>query len=309
MFGRLNKGDSLYKVADFLEFECIKSGTGLSSLSYRSYISASDDEISNEGIESSDDYSVEILDDAIAECSNRSNCCPNQYPFVIGNSSLELKLDATWYKDVYTFLLLTTRLNMREKRVQGGFDGTQLFEELCALVTKEYYGNHCQTKVFGTSVSGLFIDKVENLLRVLCIKGHFKEPEGSTGRQKDGNLDIVAWIPFGDKRDGQMIALGQCKTGTNWESMLSELEPDSFFSLYSSQRPYARPIKMFFVSESFGNYKWEERCTAGGILFDRMRIMEFLPLAMEEENNELLDKIRVWNYSALSTESINEYES
>lgn len=306
MFGRLSKEDSTYKIADFLEFECVKSGSEISSLSYRSFISISDDEINNEGIESSDDSSVRALDSAIAECANRSNCCPNQYPFVTGISSLNLKSDAGWHKDVYTFLLLATRMNMKDERMQGGYDGTQLFENLCALVTKEYYGNHCQTKVFGTSAGGSFKEKVEDFLRSLCIRGRFKEPEGSTGHQRDGNLDIVAWIPFADKKDGQMIALGQCKTGTHWENMLTELEPEVFFSLYSTQQPYVTPQKLFFVAESFGNYKWEERCANGGILFDRTRIMEFLPEENEEEMLELLEKIKVWNTAALAKKSKSE---
>ena len=309
MFSRLNKEDSLYKVADLLEFQCIKAGTGISSLSFRSYLSISDDEFYNEGIESSDDSSVTVLDAAIAECSNRFFCCPNQYPFVAGTSSLELKPDAGWHKDVYTFLLLATRLNMRSERMQGGYDGTHLFEHLCAKVTKEYYGSHCRAEVFGTSESGAFNEKVKDLLHSLCIRGHFKEPEGSTGRQKDGNLDIVAWIPFADQKDGRMISLGQCKTGTHWEPLLAELNPELFFSLYSTQQPFSRPLRMFFVAESFGNYKWEERCCSGGILFDRTRIMEFLPENMDDEMIELLAKIQEWNSAALADESIDEDES
>lgn len=298
MFSRLNNGDSPYKIADFLEFECIKAGTEISSLSFRSYLSMSDDEIDNEGVESSDDKSIATLDAGIAECSNRLGCCPNQYPFITGKGSLDLKPDSSWNKDIYIFLLLTTRLNMRDDRIQGEFDGTQLFESLCALVTKEYFGKHCHAEVFGTSAGGSFKEKVEKLLRSLCIRGQFKEPEGSTGHQKDGNLDIVAWIPFSDKKDGQLIALGQCKTGTNWETLLPELDPEDFFVLYSSQQPYAKPQKLFFVTESFGNYKWGERCTSAGVLFDRTRIMEYLP---ETVDDELLSKIKSWNQAAFES--------
>ena len=296
MFGRLNSKDSPYTIADFLEFECIKAGAEISSLSYRSYMSVSDDEINNDGVESSDDKSIIKLDAAIAECSNRSKCCPIQYPFIIGNSSLDLKPDSNWHRDIYIFLLLTTRLNMRDERVQDELDGTQLFEALCAMVTKEYYGKHCCAEVFGTSTGGSFKEKVEALLQSLCIKGQYKEPEGTTGHQKDGNLDIVAWIPFSDKKDGQLIAMGQCKTGTHWETLLPELDPDNFFALYSSQQPYARPQKLFFVSESFGDYKWGERCASAGVLFDRTRIMEFLPESMDEE---LLNNIIKWNKAAI----------
>ena len=306
MFSRLNRGDSQFIVADFLEFQCIKSGGGISSLSYRSYLSMSDDEINNEGIESSDDVSVSKLDAAIAECSNRYQCCPNHYPFVTGTSSLDLRAEDSWHKDIYTFLLLATRMNMRDNSEQGGYDGTQLFEQLCAIVTKEYYGRHCHAKVFGTAAGGSFKEKVEELLRSLNIRGHFQQPEGSTGHEKDGNLDIVAWIPFSDKKDGQMIALGQCKTGTHWEGMLRETE--GFFSKYSSRPPYSKPLKMFFVAESFGNYKWGDRCEDGGILFDRTRIMEFLPDDADGEFAGLLERIKIWNKAALAAEDTLENE-
>ena len=298
MFSRLNSGDSPYKVADFLEFECIKAGTEISSLSYRSYLSMSDDEIDNDGVESSDDKSIAILDAGIAECSNRLGCCPDQYPFITGKGSLDLRPNSSWYMDIYIFLLLTTRMNMKDQRVQGKLDGTELFESLCALVTKEYFGKHCHAEVFGTSAGGSFKEKVESLLRSLCVRGQFREPEGSTGHQKDGNLDIVAWIPFSDKKDGQLIALGQCKTGTNWETLLPELDPEDFFALYSSQQPYAKPQKLFFVTESFGNYKWGERSASAGVLFDRTRIMEYLPETMDEE---LLAQIRLWNKAAIES--------
>ena len=309
MFSRLNSKDSQYKIADFLEYNCIKGGMGISSLSFRSFLSVSDDEHNNEGIESSDDNSVKALDAAIAECSNRYQCCPNQYPFIAGTSSLELNPDVSWYKDIYIFLLLATRMNMKEDRFQGGYDGTELFELLCAIVTKEYYGSHCNVTVLGTSTDVSFKEKVEELLRSLCIPGQYRKTEGSTGREKDGNLDIVAWIPFSDHKDGQMIALGQCKTGTNWDSMLTELDPDVFFSMHSTQQPYSKPLKMFFVAESFGKYKWEERCRNGGVLFDRTRIMAFLPKEMNDEMSELLVKLKEWNSAALAAESLREEES
>ena len=296
MFSRFNNKDDQYTIADFLELKCIKSDGTISSLSFRSLLSISDDELNNEGIESSDDISATILDSAISECYYRAQSCPERYPFTTGRSSLELKTEPSWYKDVYVFLLLATRLNMKTDKKQGGLDGTLLFEELCAVISKEYYGSHSMVTVFGTSESGSFKDKVNNLLHSLNIKGQSKDPIGSTGHQKDGNLDIVAWIPFADKKDGQMIAMGQCKTGTHWEEMLSELDPSGFFSCYSTQQPYVKPLKMFFVTESFGDYKWEERSNNGGIIFDRIRIMEYLPDMLD---SELLTKIRAWNASAI----------
>lgn len=296
MFNRPSNRDDQYTIADFLEYKCIESSSVVSSLSYRSLLSMGDDEIENEGIESSDDFSEDCLASAMSECNGREQLCPERYPFTTSYSSIEANPNVSWHKDIYIFLLLATRLDMNHQRIQGGIDGTLLFETLCASVAKEYYGPHSSVLVFGTSASGSFRNKVDNLLKQLNIKGRFKSPSGSTDRQKDGKLDIVVWIPFADKKDGQMIAMGQCKTGTNWEGMLTELNPCNFFSCYSSQMPYAKPHKIFFVAESFGDYKWEERSNGGGIIFDRMRIMEYLP---ENFDSKTLEDIRKWNASAI----------
>lgn len=303
MFSRPNREDNQYTISDFLEYKCIKTDGEIPALAFRSLLSMSDDEVNNEGIESSDDKSVIVLDDAIAECSNRLQRCPDRYPFVIGCGSLGLKSNTCWHKDIYAFLLLVTRIDMKNNRMQGGYDGTRLFEELCAKVIEEYFGCHSEVMVFGTSQDGKFNEKVKEVLRRLNIRGQFKIPYGSTGHQRDAHVDILAWIPFTDKKDGQMIALGQCKTGTSWESKLTELDPDVFFSCYSTQQPFSKPIKMFFVSESFGDYKWEERCSYCGILFDRTRIMEYLPHEIDED---LLDKIRMWNAAAIVAEEIED---
>lgn len=298
MFSRPNSKDDACLIADFLEYECLKTGSSVSAMSYRSLLSVSDDELDNEGIESSDDNSVDVLDSAISECHNRALKCPDKYPFDTGRGSLDLKPGLTWHKEVYTFLLLTTRLDMNKNRIQAGYDGTKLFEELCAVIVKEYYGSHAIARVFGTSESGSFKDKVQNLLDSLHIKGQYKKTFGTTGREKDGSLDIVAWIPFADNKDGQMIAMGQCKTGTNWAGMLTELDPYVFFSDHSTIQPYTKPQKLFFVAESFGDYKWEDRSRKGGIIFDRTRIMEFLPDTMDDT---LLDKIINWNKEVIDS--------
>lgn len=296
MFYRPNVTDSKYLLADYMEFQCLKNRDSISSGSLRFLMSASDDELDNEGVDSSDDRTMELLQEAMEECNDRVGRCNGRYPFFTDGGSLEIDQNVpSDIVEIYVFLLLTTRLNMKTQKVQAGKDATQLFERLSAEVAKEYFGLHAKSMVFGTSVAGGFREKVENLIKMLNLGISYKTPLGSTGRTKDGNLDIVVWIPFSDKKDGQCVAMGQCKTGDNWESMLSELNPRNFFGNFTTGCPYAPIIGMFFVTESFGNYKWEERSREGGILFDRTRIMEFLP---EKIDDDLMDSISSWNNAA-----------
>ncbi len=302
MFTRPNKYDSSYLIADYLEFQCLMTEEPVSSYDLRALMSMSDDEIDNDGIESSDDYSIDSLDEAVGICGERSAFCPNRYPFKAVGNSLSLQRETLWYKDVYVFMLFATRLNMNTQKVQGGEDATKLFEMLCSEVAREYLGSHSHSIVFGTGVDGGFREKVDNMLSELHLPGTYRQPEGATGRQKDAHVDVVAWIPFADNKDSQMIAMGQCKTGTSWEGMIGELVPEDFFSCFTTRSPYAKVVKAFFLTESFGNYKWEERCQKAGILFDRTRIMEYLP---NELNASLLRRIRTWNKAAIDNERNN----
>lgn len=296
MFSRPNIEDSVYLIADYIEYQCLITGHSVSSTDLRSLFSVSEDEIDNEGTESADDISVNHLEEAILECNNRSLICNGRYPFQAGRIELDNKVVEEQFKEVYSFLLLATRYNMKNQKTQNGEDATKLFEELCAVVVKEYFGTHSEKCVFGTA-SGLgFKEKVENMIRDLHLDAEYKTPKGSTGMQKDGKLDVIAWIPFADKKDGQLVAMGQCKTGDNWDNKLTELQPEDFFNDYCTGRPYAKVVKLFFVAESFGDYKWAERSNAGGIIFDRTRIMEFLPNQISER---LLSRIRNWNQGAL----------
>ncbi len=233
----------------------------------------------------------------MAECNSRSLLCHNRYPFEYNRIELKNKQVEEQYREIYAFLLFVTRFNMNTQKIQNGEDATKVFEEICAVVAKEYFGAHSQSYVFGTAVSGAFDEKVNELIRRLHLDMQFKIPLGSTKKQKDGGLDIVAWIPFADQKDGQLIAFGQCKTGDNWENKLTELDPKSFFNSYCTGSPCADVIRLFFVAESFGIYKWAERSNKGGVIFDRTRIMEYLPRQID---SILLQRIKAWNAGALA---------
>lgn len=298
MFNRPNSKDPAPVVADFIELQCLLAQTPVSIYSLRSLFSMSDDEINNEGVISSDDLSLYAIEDGLKECDQRATFCPTKYPFKVNANSLEPQVDGGVNKEIYQFLLLSTRLNMNEQKMQAGQDATKLFEELCAVVAGEYFGHHSKAMVFGTAGSGGFQQKVEDVISKLNLTSTYKVPMGSTGRQKDAAVDIVAWIPFADKKDSQMIAIGQCKTGTHWEGMLSSTQPEVFFESYFSGKPFADVERMFFVCESYGVDRWEERCRKAGIMFDRTRIMEYVPANIDAN---LLSRIAEWNHAALTS--------
>ena len=273
---------TVFILADFLEYQALSKGKcALNDL--RSFLSASDDELEIGCIDEGDDKVLNKLQEALLCCSQRKKeFC--EYPFVINEQSIALSNNFNDKELIYLFLLLANRMNMQKERVQEGKDATKLFEHLCRLDVLNYFGNRSKCEIFGTSVVVNFKDNVDALLKKLNVMGEYKQPYGGTNQQKDGGVDIVAWIPFEDGKDSQLIALGQCKTGSNWQNLIRKVD---FFDNFSTGRPFVNPLYMFFVSEDFGRNKWEEYSRGGGILFDRKRVLEFLPDSIKDIDSAL----------------------
>lgn len=290
--------DHLSDIADFIELKCFTSVSHSCSLEeVRRIMSIESDEQHFEGINDDDDTLYTRLGEVFNELKRRKDECANHYPFTVSDFLIELNPDCPYkIKDSYLYLLLATRANMRDDRLYGNNkDATLLFEQLSELVIKSYFGSQAKTFLFGTSAGSNFQEKVENLLSALKTQERFRQPIGSNGRQKDGKLDLVVWIPFSDARDSMFIGFGQCKTGTSWDDKLTELQPSVFLDCYTSYRPIHAPSRIFFIADSISiaQEKWEERAKMAGILFDRRRIMEFLPF--DKIPNGLTNDMNEWS--------------
>jgi hypothetical protein len=90
----------------------------------------------------------------------------------------------------------------------------------------------------------------------------------------DDGVDLIAWVPFGDGRESQVIVLLQCTIATRWGRKRDEL------SLKVWRRHidwHSHPLQGFAVPfhHERGGY-WRETATRAGIVFDRPRIARLL---------------------------------
>ena len=288
--------DDISEIADFIEIKCLFSDEGLYSIeSAKSALSVESDELHFEGIDDDDDKIYNRLMEVFAELKQRKRDCNNFYPFNIDNNLISFNNECKeQITEIYKYLLFATRANMRDDRHFGeGKDAALIFEMLSQYICESYFGNQSTSMVFGTAAGIAFNDKVRRLMEKLNYKSEVKIPIGSSGKRKDGKLDVIVWNPFKDKRDSMLIGMAQCKTGTHWDETLTQLQPSNFFRNYMSYIPIADPVRLFFITESVAiNEQWEERARDAGILFDRQRIMSLLP---QEIDQDLLKDLIGWN--------------
>ena len=287
---------SKHELADYAELICWQRGS-TSSTALSRLLGRLEDNDYSDGVpeEETTDTSVE---ESYAEIEQRGTACRDGYPFRLTGPgyTLHTNQESENYKHlIYKYLLLATRLNMKNDRVHADIDGSLLLEELAAEVAREYLGGRAESLVFGTAAGGTsFREKVDELCKQMKEGGGFVNRGETPQREQDGRLDVVVWKHFTDNLPGKLIAFGQCKTGTDYKGTLTQLQPDSFCRKWLQSPLVITPVRMFFVSEALPRSHWYNVSSDAGLLFDRCRIVDFC----DNISANILEKVRTWTAAA-----------
>lgn len=291
-----SSGASAYEIADFAEILAWIN----KRVSIREIVALLGREGENDpnvGCEDIDDQNSNIVEEAFEEIQRRCFACNGRYPFSLDKTGNVLDFnsfnqESTW---IYGYLLLSTRLNMKNNRNHGGVDGTTILEEISAEGLKAYLGkDRAKSLVFGTSAgSSNFQDRVTDLCNKVGEGIMFRNTHNSPMNAKDDKLDVVAWLPFADTNPSKIIIFAQCKTGTAWAEQLCQLRPESFIKKWINNPFVYDPIRAYIVSEAADQTKWSGYGIEGGLFFDRCRLME----CCIDIKPELFDKLKKWSDS------------
>lgn len=283
--------------ADYAEYNAlVNKSVNLHQLTKASQL-VSDEEIV-EGVEDESDKFLNKIDDICKEIRTRMSIAAKHYPYSLTNMDYVLEyVPASDHGNIiYPYLLLATRARMSIDRIKSELDGSLLFEHLCAAVAKEYFGDRSNVDVFGTSKKDFktFREKLQDIAKIIGEGGQIHLRPNY--RPKDDNVDVIIWKGFADKQPSQMIAFGQCKTGTNWTEKISELNTQAFCNRWFTDQPVLLPIRMFFTAQDFPRNIFLERAQNAGLVFDRFRILDYLPQSIEED---LLKDLKIWSSAIL----------
>lgn len=286
--------------ADYAEFLAIRNSS-ISLISLCRDPKLVDDEIEINGIDDTSDNYLKKFDEITSEIQLRINHLGEKYPFILTNHgySIELNDNVNLCSKIYKYLLLCTRVKMTgptgANRIINGVDGALVFELLCGEVSKNFFGKNTELDVFGTSkaTGSSFTARLKNMINRLGEGRDANDYPGS--RPQDDKVDLIIWKSSTDKNSSKFIGFGQCKTGTSWLNRLSDLDTDVFCKKWFHTTPIVTPLKMFFCAQYFPRNQWNYYARSAGLIFDRFRIIEFLP---ENIESSILDQIENWYMGA-----------
>ncbi len=117
--------------------------------------------------------------------------------------------------------------------------------------------------------------------------GHPADPDEKY--VKDLGIDAVAWKVFGDRREGNLIALGQCACGGNWRSKDSDINLENLRTYWFRPLSAAPAIRFFAIPFHVPNrIDFAHVNTTHGLALHRVRLTRISD-ANEASRDSILD--------------------
>lgn len=215
--------------------------------------------------------------DVFGILSQRVNLAEDAYPFVINGLKVEKRTDSKKFLP-YLFCLCLSYFK-DEHPATPDIKPRLLFEQISAVALAGYLGTD-EALVFGTGRLNTFSKPgfkaaIDELVTLIGEGGSFKNQP--TLSKKDDHVDVVAVKHFQDRLQSKLIIFGQCATGNNWQTKLSELDPDAFCRNWLTDSLASTPslTKSFFIPFTVAPGIWSYCCNYAGILFERLRLAHF----------------------------------
>lgn len=185
-----------------------------------------DGEIATRRAEIDDKWKIRV-EDWFKVLSVRASLYGEDYPFVVSEKEIKIKDSLSPRQKIYVYLLLCSNLYLVDKASQNVL--ANAFELISFDALKAILPPNAQIHLFGSNPynrsgryhSNLsFWERTNTLASDLFehVNPKISESQYPKANKGDGGLDIVAWIPTGDKLPSMPIFFGQCACTTEWIS-------------------------------------------------------------------------------------------
>jgi hypothetical protein len=240
-----------------------------------------------------------LAQEAMTEIGFRVAAAGDAYPFSVDGNLIRVHEPAFERPHLaYTFCLCLSYFGFTPRR-GGPTNPRRWFEELSEQAARAYVGGESLLLSPPRRVlPGPFPAAIAELCRRIGEGGGWRQQPAGWNRKgaglapKDDAVDVIAWRPFPDGLAGNLLLFGQCASGNNWDTKLTELQPQFFAQLWMVEVPPSQALRALFIPHRISRETWNYSNTYGGIVFDRCRIATYIQRADTRLPNEA--EIRTW---------------
>jgi hypothetical protein len=241
------------------------------------------------------DMAMQRVGDAWAEMRRRHSWIPHTTPFQM--TSRRISRVGTWTGHcAYSFcLLLSLAQYYSGWASRFGSDYTQqgeLFEELTKESLLHQFKDWQVVRMgWSPSTPGKLSDIVKK------VAGMLGESVGNiarwtSDRANDGQLDLLCYRPFADKRVGVPVVLMQCASGADWQGKLHAPSAEIWHKVIDWA---AKPKKGFSTPLAFEDGAFIRHCgRVDGLLLDRYRILAASTYKKDWVSPQLRQNVVAW---------------
>jgi len=274
---RIPDPSSSFAVADWVELFIVVTGQLISKARLSHMVESAS------GEEPTESFILDVWRELSLRQKLYINC-----PFTIDNLTIESNKNVS-VRCVYVSCLIMSIFGAQENQHKI----SKLFERVTCLAVKKYLSG--DSIVFGWPVEEGETTSIRD--RIIELAGCINERyvESPAERYKDRGVDVVGWKAFGEGRPSQIVVLLQCAAGLNWRNKTTELPMEAWIQYIHWS---CNPIKAFAVPCIVSKRDWHDVSKEGGILFDRIRIINLL--SKENIDSKLSGELDSWIVSKLN---------
>ncbi len=202
------------------------------------------------------------------------------YPFKVAadGDTLEMNFNESDTHTTYVGLLIASSLRNVEKNEWDRI--TRDFEETSFVIFEKLMPRGSEVRATwaragsGATYSGKLFDKLTSLAADLRCTANFSAADFDSHDTGDGGIDLVAWHPMSDSRQGMPISFAQCGCSKDdWDFKQIEAHTAKHYHRLPTMHPWAN---YYFMPLDFRrpDGDWAKKSDLGQvILVDRLRLI------------------------------------
>jgi hypothetical protein len=279
---------NLHLYADYVELIALFNNTEISKSDILDRLFDEGIELNSEDTKAeSDDTNERWIEEVFELAEYRKELFSDDYPFQVNRNFIKINSKFSKKNKIYLSLLISSSLNYFNE-LQSEI--TTEFEIISSYCLKDYMPKNAIVKSTGkrSDYEGTASEKIRKIAADTNIVLNEQELSNISKRNsQEKGLDLISWIPFGDKIPNLLAILAQCSCGKDWYKKQNETERYENYLQFYHKKPIHTLYIPYSLSRKDSLFFQSDDITGDRIIFDRKRILEFL------QDTAFFDKLNV----------------